>query len=146
MDSTTYIKNVKITPKKLRFLTPAVASMSPHTAMDYLQYTPMKGARVLQKAIKSAVTAAALSLKTEPQTLAFKHLIVEEGSTLKRHRAGSRGAAKPFSKKLAHIKIILTTKQQPKVTNSREEKRMSLSEGKALPSRPEGKPKVSLQK
>ncbi len=111
MESRTYIKNVKSTPKKLRILAPAIASMSPQMALEYLQYTPKKGARIFHKAIKASVTAATAALKTDATKLVFKHLIVEEGARLKRHRAGSRGAARQYSKKMSHIKIILTARE-----------------------------------
>lgn len=115
MESRTYIKNVKITPKKLRFLAPEVASLGPVTALEYLEYTPKKGARIFYKAIKSAINNATQTLKAEPEKLVFKHLIIEEGTKLKRFRAGGRGTAKPYRKKFAHIKIVLTTKEEPTV-------------------------------
>ncbi|MEK7070750.1 MAG: uL22 family ribosomal protein, partial [Patescibacteria group bacterium] len=76
-----------------------------------LMYTPRKGARMLYKAIQSAVSNAKNTLKVEGDMLQFKTLLIEEGQKLKRMRAGGRGMAKPFKRKYSHIKIILIAKE-----------------------------------
>lgn len=107
MEVQTYIKNLKITPKKLRFLLPTIKKMSPVESLDYLFYTPKKGAKIFYKAIKSAVNNAKQTLKVSEDLLKFKLLTVEEGRTLKRYQAGGKGVAKPIKKEYAHIKIVL---------------------------------------
>lgn len=107
MESKTYIKNVKITPKKLRILLPAIKNLKPQEALDRLMYTPQKGARIFYRAIQSAVSNAKSSLKTEIDRLKFKTLLVEEGQKLKRFRAGGRGMTRPYARKFAHIKVVL---------------------------------------
>ncbi len=106
---TVYIKNVKITPKKLRFLVSDLKKQSPSQAMHTLYYTPKKGADFLRKAIGSALSNAKNTMNIDESLLQFKSVIVEEGIRLKRYRAGSKGMAKPFRRKYSHIKIILTT-------------------------------------
>jgi large subunit ribosomal protein L22 len=107
MESKTYIKNVKITPKKLRFLLPAIKGLRPVQALERLAYTPKAAARVFYKAIHSAVSNAKTKFKTTDEALKFKTLLIEEGQKLKRFRAGGRGMARPYVRKFAHIKIVL---------------------------------------
>ena len=95
-DVTVYIKNVKITPKKLRFLVTDLKKQSPSQAMHTLYYTPKKGAEFLRKAIGSALSNAKNTMNIDESLLQFKSVIVEEGIRLKRYRAGSKGMAKPF--------------------------------------------------
>lgn len=108
MENQTYIKNLKISPKKLRFLVPEIKKQDPATALDYLLYTRKKGAKIFYKAIHSALANARATLKVHDDMLKFKTLTVEEGIKMKRHRAGARGMARPYIKRCSHIKIVLT--------------------------------------
>jgi len=108
MELQTYIKDLKISPKKLRFLLPTIKKLLPVQAMEYLNYSPKRTARVFYQAIKSAVTNAESTLKIDAKLLKFKVLTVEEGQRLKRFRPGARGTAKPYKRRMAHIKIVLT--------------------------------------
>ena len=107
MEARAYIKNLKISPKKLRFLLPAIKKMTPAKSLEYLFYTPKKGARLFYKVIKSAINNAKQTMKINEDLLKFKLLTVEEGRGLKRYKPGGRGAAKPIRRDFSHIKIIL---------------------------------------
>ena len=111
MEKTFYFKNLPISPKKLRFLLPELKKMSPFASLDYLEYLPKKGAKILKKAIKNAIEAAKLSLKINENELKFKTLAVDEGRKLKRYRPGGRGTAKPIVRRFAHLKIVLAAKE-----------------------------------
>lgn len=111
MESLAYIKNQHVSPKKLRFILDAVKKESPVMAMNRLYYTQKKGAKILYKAIKSAISNAKTTLKVDENLLKFKTLLVEEGRRLKRHRAGGRGMVKPYKRRYSHIKIVLTVKK-----------------------------------
>jgi large subunit ribosomal protein L22 len=112
MESVTYFKNLKITPKKLRFLLPAIKKLSPNKALVKLLYTPKKPAKVLYQAIKSAMTNAKNNLHVNDDLLTFKTLSVDEGNRLKRFRPGGRGTAKPYKKKFSHVKIVLFAEEK----------------------------------
>ena len=107
MESVTYSQNLKISPKKLRFLLPGLKKLKPAEALDYLMYTPRKSADIFFKVIKSAINNAKNVLKVDEKTLIFKHLNIEQGRKLKRMKPGGRGTAKPILRRYAHIKIIL---------------------------------------
>ncbi|MDO8608961.1 MAG: uL22 family ribosomal protein [bacterium] len=112
MQLQTYLKNIKASPKKVRFMVPAIKKMKPTEAIKYLFYAKEKSARILYKAIKSAISNAKNALKVPEDLLEFKLLIVEQGPKLKRFKPGSRGNAKPIVHKFTHIKIVLETKDQ----------------------------------
>ncbi|MDA1316448.1 MAG: uL22 family ribosomal protein [bacterium] len=120
MESLTYLKNVKMTPKKLRMIRDNIVRMKPQESLDYLNYMTMKSAELFYASIHSAIANATSTLKVSPDVLKFKLLTVEEGRKLKRYRAGSRGMARPFAKRSSHIKIILIEDQsiKSKVQNS----------------------------
>lgn len=110
MESTTYFKNIKIAPKKLRMIMPAIRKLGPLRALDVLLYTPKKPAKIFYKAIKSALSNAQSTLKVNQDLLQFVTLSVDAGQSLKRYNAGSRGSSMPFKKRYSHIKIVLGVK------------------------------------
>lgn len=109
MEASAYIKNVPMSPKKLRFLAVEVRALKPSEAIKVLNYTNKKGARILHDAIASAVANAKNTLRTSEDLLQFKALIIEEGMKMRRFRAGSKGMAKPYVRAFSHVKVILTT-------------------------------------
>ncbi|OGK11852.1 hypothetical protein A2954_05715 [Candidatus Roizmanbacteria bacterium RIFCSPLOWO2_01_FULL_37_12] len=123
MEVKTYSKNLRISPKKLRFLLPEIKKLSPAEAIVYLFYTPNRSAKIFYKSIKSAITNAKNVLKIDDKMLRFKHLSVEEGHKLKRFRPGGRGTAKPILKRFAHIKIIIEAEEpkKPEILNPKPE-------------------------
>lgn len=148
MESQTYIKNAKISPKKLRFLLPAIKKLKPVLALDYLFYTRKKAAKIFYKSIASAISNAKSILKVDPELLEFKLLTIEEGQKLKRFKPGGRGGVKPIKRRFSHIKIILAAKSQPIEKNKKElttkvtksEKRNEVKQvNNSKPSKSEGK-------
>ena len=109
--SNTYQKNLKISPKKLRFYLASVKKMTPNESLKFLFYGRQKANAILYKAIKSAIDNAILTLKTSPDLLRFRLLTIEEGYKLKRYKPGSRGNMKPIKRRMSHIKIILEARK-----------------------------------
>lgn len=130
MEYKAYIKNVRISPKKLRFFLPAVKKLKPVDALDYLFYLPNKGAKILYKSIKSAIDNAKNLSKSDINLLKFKLLTVEEGFSFKRFRPGGRGTIKPYKKRTSHIKIILTDQEEVKDNLKIKEEKVSEKEKK----------------
>ena len=114
MESLTYFKNMKITPRKYRAVVRLVRGMKPLQAMNVLKTTNKKAAVSLSKVIKSAITNATTTLKVGDDMLQFKLFTIEEGNKLKRYRAVSRGMARGFIRRMSHIKIIIQTAEVEK--------------------------------
>lgn len=134
MEAKAYIKNVKISPKKLRFLIDAVKKLDPYKALDHLYYTPTKSAKILYKAVKSAIDNAK-NISKDIEGLKFKKLLIEEGRKLKRFRAGGRGTAKPILRRFSHIKVILSADQKVKSSSNLTSPNQEI----AGPSKPKGR-------
>lgn len=113
MEFKAYFKDLKISPRKLRFIMPEIKKLTPAEAMERLFYSTKRGAKIFYKAIKSAVDNAKQSLKTNDSLLKFKVLTVEEGHKLKRYRPGGRGGVKPYVHRFSHLKIVLETVEKP---------------------------------
>lgn len=126
MESRTYIKNLKISPKKLRLLLPEIKKLTPKEAVKILMYANTKSARIFYKAIKSAISNAKNVLKTDEDLLKFKTLLVEEGPRLKRFRPGSKGRATPYVRRLSHIKVVLMKDEGVEKNNKNKKNKIKL--------------------
>lgn len=85
-----------------------VRKMEPQAALDVLRFTKKYAANDLEKAIKTALGNA----KTAKfESIVFKSIEINEGPKMRRFKAGTRGRVKPFRRKMAHIKIVLTDSQ-----------------------------------
>jgi large subunit ribosomal protein L22 len=114
MDIKATQKFVVESPKKLREVAGVLrtSKLNPLEALDRLALVGKRAADTLRKAITVAI-ANAKQGNVNPETLIFKEIIINDGPVLKRFRAGSRGRAKPYKKRMSHIRIVLTTKEQP---------------------------------
>lgn len=82
-----------------------VRKMNPSQALDILQFTNKSAAGELAKAIKTAVGNA-----KGTENLFFKSVEINEGMKMKRYRVGTagRGRGRPYKRRFAHIKVVLT--------------------------------------
>lgn len=105
MEYTTIQKNISDSPRKLRLVADMVRKMRPEEAVEMLSFTSKAAATSLAKAIKTAMANA-----QGKDGLGFKKIEINEGSKLKRYRVGTagRGRGRPYKRRLAHIKIVLT--------------------------------------
>ena len=101
---------VRIGPKKLRMIRELVLEKNIDEAIGILRNLPKKGARILEKVIKSAQDAA--KYKGEGYEWKIKNLIVDQGPMLKRWRAASMGRGVMVRKRTSHITVILESNEE----------------------------------
>lgn len=107
MEAITNQKYLHTSPRKLRLVADMVRKMTPEKAIDILALTPKSAALDLAKVIKT-VLASAKQQGAQMGQLSFKLLEINESMKMRRMRAGSRGRAKPYKKRMSHIKIVLS--------------------------------------
>jgi large subunit ribosomal protein L22 len=100
-------KFLRMSPRKLRVVAGMVREMTPMRAIEVLPYTGRRAALPLQKVIKTAIANARVKGVTEDQ-LVFASIQINQGPQMKRFRAGSRGRAKPYTRDMSHIRVVLT--------------------------------------
>lgn len=105
-------KYTRVSPRKAREVVRMVRTLQPQSALEVLPHVNKRFAKVLYKIIATAMANAA-NKGADKSTLKFKEIQVSEGPKLKRYRPGSRGAAKPYAKRMSHIRIVLETKSMP---------------------------------
>lgn len=99
-----------MSPRKIRLVTDLIKKMKPTDAVAQLPFVQKRAADFVSKVIKNAMASAKVQGISETD-LIFKEIQVGEGPTLKRGRAASRGRWAPIKKKMAHIRVVLTTRK-----------------------------------
>lgn len=115
MESTHIQKYLHTSPRKLRLVADMVRTMSPAKALTILGFTPKMAAKDLSDAIKTAMANA--KNKGMSEDLAFQSLEINESLKMRRFMAGTRGRVKPFKRRMAHIKIVLSDDLRSQVTS-----------------------------
>lgn len=118
MEVQTIQKYIHTTPRKLRLVLGLVRNMEPSRALDVLMLTPKAAAKDLQKALR-VVLANAKQQGLDVSKLTFKKVEINESMKMRRFRAGTKGRAKPYKKRMSHIKIVLSDQTDQKNSDSR---------------------------
>jgi len=102
-------KNLQISPRKLRLLVNTIKKVPVSKILPRLQLTNTKAARILTKAVKTAVATAKNNYKLSPDTLSFTTLKVDEGPKIKKmdKSHGSRFARGIITRRHSRLTIVL---------------------------------------
>jgi len=105
------VKNYRSTPRKSRLIANLIKGKDVKRALAELKFVNKKANEGFINLLKSAIANAENNFSQNSDNLVIKEIRVDQGITLKRYRAGSRGRALPIRKKLSNISIVLTTKE-----------------------------------
>lgn len=97
----------RISPRKVRPLAELVRGKFADEALDTLRFQPQRGARMLEKVIRSAMANAEDLGEPRPDDLIVQEVRVDEGPRIKRLRPRARGMAHVYERKMAHISVHL---------------------------------------
>jgi len=94
---------------KVRLVANEIRGYSLPEAMDVLKAMPQKGADLVYKALYSAgANAKVKNPSVNEENLYIKKITIDEGPTLKRFRAKSRGRAGRIRKRTSTILVVLS--------------------------------------
>ena len=110
MEIKTESKTVRISPRKVRLVADVIRNKPVGQALNILSLVNKRGATVLRKTLKSAVSNAVNNAKIKEDLLMIKKIEIGEGPFLKRYRPSTRGRVHPYKKRSSHIRIILEEK------------------------------------
>lgn len=102
------VKNIKISPRKLRLMVDVIRSQSPLVALTKLKFTNNLPSRVLSKAITNVISNAK-NLGIIVDTLKFDTLKVDEGLKIKKmdKAHGSRFARGLILRRHSRLQIVV---------------------------------------
>src|SRR5690625_122809 len=105
-------KYVRISPSKVRQLTPLVVGQPIHEAQRILQFADKGAAQPLLKVLNSAVANAENNDDLDPDELVVERAFADEGPTIKRFRPRAMGRAYQILKRTSHITVVVTPAEE----------------------------------
>ena len=100
-------KYLRISPTKLRLMARPLRGKQVEEALQLLQFTPKKGARLMRKVVEQAVANAEQRPQIDVDTLFVKNISVDGGPALKRFMTRAMGRANRILKRMSHITVVL---------------------------------------
>lgn len=103
-------KYIKMSPTKMRRILPLVKGKNVEEALQVLNFTPKRAARVMERALRSAVAnyfAKEDVPKVAHKQIFIKSAYVDGGPTLRRFRPMSMGRVGRIRRRTSHLTIII---------------------------------------
>jgi len=97
----------RISARKVRPLADLIRGKFADEALEILRYQPHRGARMLEKVVKSAMANAEDRRAEDYDTLIVSEVRVDGGPMFKRMMPRSRGMATTILKRMSHIRVVL---------------------------------------
>ncbi len=105
-------KHLPISAQKVRLVINKVRGLGADEAVVVLRYMPQKGARLVEKTLKSAIANAEENFELNHQDLYISEIYADEGPTRKWRRFGARGRFKPILRRSSHVTVILEEREE----------------------------------
>ncbi len=99
------LRYARISPQKCRLVADMVRGKPVGAALQTLEYTPKKAARIVRKVLESAIANAEHNHGADIDELKVAAIMVDEAPTLKRFRARAKGRGTRIIKRNSHITI-----------------------------------------
>ena len=100
-------KYVRISPRKARYAAALIRNLTVTEAGTQLQYSNLKGGKLLKKTLDSAVANAEVNLDARREDLKVVEVRIDEGPTLKRAKPKNRGGRVPILKRTSHFTVVV---------------------------------------
>ena len=113
-------KWVRISPLKLRRIVNLVRGRDCNYSLETLRSLPHKGARIVEKIIKSAVASAKNNHHLDPDNLRVVEIAADCAGMLKRYRAKARGRAGTIKKRMSHLSVAVSPAEPPAAVREEE--------------------------
>lgn len=99
----------RISARKVRPLADMIRGKHADEALDLLRYQPQRGARLLEKVLRSALGNAEDLRAPSINDLVVVDVRVDSGPMFKRIRPRARGMAFMIKKRMSHIRVSIDT-------------------------------------
>lgn len=107
MEYRAQIKNIKVSPRKVRIVADQIRDLTIAKALVQLTVSPKRGAVSLKKALESVISNAVNNSSANKDGLKIKTINITEGIVYKRYHFAGRGRTRPYMKRTSHIDIII---------------------------------------
>ena len=110
MEARAIAKYVRMSSIKLKPVADLVRGKDLSEALTILKFTPGKGSEIIEKVVESAKANAVNNFELNADDLYVSEIMINQGPTMKRWRAGAQGRASMILKRSSHVSVILKEK------------------------------------
>jgi large subunit ribosomal protein L22 len=111
MEAKAIQKYARLTPRKARRVADLIKGKKAGDALIALRFMPYRGARHIEKILKSAMSnAEQKNANIDSEAMVVSRASVDAGSTMKRVEQRAMGRANVIRKRTCHITLVLTEK------------------------------------
>ncbi|OSM02454.1 50S ribosomal protein L22 [Magnetofaba australis] len=104
-------KNQRVSPYKARLVIDQIRGQDVESALQILEFSKKRIARVVKETLKSAIANAENNLGLDVDTLIVSQAFVDQGPVLKRFKPRARGRASRILKRTSHITVAVSTQE-----------------------------------
>jgi large subunit ribosomal protein L22 len=108
MEAKAILKYARITPRKARRVVDLIRDKNAGDALVFLKFMPYRGARFVEKLLKSAMANAEQKKAVNPDEMKIAKVLVDQGPVMKRVLPRAMGRANVIRKRSSHITLILS--------------------------------------
>ena len=108
MEAKAILKYARITPRKARRVVDLIRDKNAGDALVFLKFMPYRGARFVEKLLKSAMANAEQKKAVNPDEMKIAKVFVDQGPVMKRMLPRAMGRANVIRKRSSHITLILS--------------------------------------
>ena len=107
MEAVAKLRFVRLSPQKGRLVADLIRGMPVERALQTLEFSPRKGARIVKKVLESAIANAEHNEGADIDELKVSRICVDEGPTHKRFQARAKGRGNRILKRTSHITVAV---------------------------------------
>jgi large subunit ribosomal protein L22 len=107
MEVRSFSRNASIAPKKARLILDEIRGKRVDEAMSLLRFMPTPHARIVAKAVRSAVANAENNYNLQPRALRVAKAYAGDAMTYRRMRPRARGRADIMRRRRSNITIVV---------------------------------------
>ncbi|MDO5755662.1 MAG: 50S ribosomal protein L22 [Tissierellia bacterium] len=111
MEARAIAKYQRISPLKVHFICKEIRGKNVDEALAILQFTPKKGARMLEEVLKSAIANAEHNYNLNRDELYVSEAYANDAPVMKRWRPKAKGMAYPILKRSSHIGVVVKERE-----------------------------------
>ncbi|HYA12517.1 MAG TPA: 50S ribosomal protein L22 [Thermodesulfovibrionales bacterium] len=111
MESKAILRYARVTPRKARRVVDLIRGKSAGDALLFLRFMPYRGARFVEKLLKSAIANAEQKKAVNPESMKIVRACVDQGPTMKRMETRAMGRANVIRKRSCHITLVLSEEE-----------------------------------
>ena len=105
MEVAAKLRNATISAQKMRLVADQIRGLPVEKALNTLEFSPKKAARIIKKVLESAIANAEHNEGADIDELKVSTIFVDEAATAKRMRPRAKGRGDRILKRTSHVTV-----------------------------------------